>query len=207
MGWSVIDANQSSPVASCGLKRRCEIWWQGLITCLSDSERLLGFSFSSNPAVKWSWMFSLGVSCPSFTIKFELIALWSFKQMPMRRSVPKVSKIIQRSGMLMCQYARDCDDICSKATMTQSDEDRDQAFFGGDTGLKVSDRKIKASSSSEFTLLVCLTLDSSGTSLLLSVRTQSETKVIFFQHTSGRKVLYEWYCACGFCIGVLQCDF
>lgn len=75
--------------------------------------------------------------------------------------------------------------------MTQSDEDRDQAFFGGDTGLKVSDRKIKASSSSEFTLLVCLTLDSSGTSLLLSVRTQSETKVIFFQHTSGRKVLYE----------------
>lgn len=51
-----------------------------------------------------------------------------------------------------------------EATMTQSDEDRDQAFFGGDTGLKVSDRKIKASSSSEFTLLVCLTLDSSGTS-------------------------------------------
>lgn len=123
-GWGgvssmLIRALQSLPVAWKGGVRFDD---RVLITCLSDSERLLGFSFSSNPAVKWSWMFSLGVSCPSFTIKFELIALWSFKQMPMRRSVPKVSEIIQRSGMLMSQYARDCDDICSMCEHTHAYE-------------------------------------------------------------------------------------
>lgn len=65
-------------------------------------------------------------------------------------------------------------------TMTQSDEDRDKQRFLGARGLKVSDRKIKDSSSSKFTLLVCLTQDSPGRSLLLSVRTQLEEKKSFF---------------------------
>lgn len=77
-------------------------------------------------------------------------------------------------------------------------------------GLKVSDRKIKDSNSSKFTLLVCLTQDSPGRSLLLSVRTQLEEKKSFFQH--------EWavstsVCAC-ICdivhvafVLALQCDF
>lgn len=63
----------------------------------------------------------------------------------------------------------------SKETITQSDKDGGRVVFG-DRGLKVSDRKIKDSSSSEFTLLVCVTQDSSGTGLLLSVRTQWEKK-------------------------------
>lgn len=83
----------------------------------------------------------------------------------------------------------------SEATMTQSNEDRDNCFFffwEGDRGLKVSDRKIKDSSSSEFTPLVCLSWDSGGTSLPPSVRTQSEwkkkkKKVALFQHMSGRR--------------------
>lgn len=93
--------------------------------------------------------------------------------------------------------------------MTQSGDDRDKLFFGGDRGLKVSDRKIK-DSSSEFTLLVCLTQDSSGTSLLLSVRTKSEKKVALFQH--------EWAASTSVCACIcdivrvafvlaLQCDF
>lgn len=89
------------------------------------------------------------------------------------------------------------------------DEDGDKlCFFGGARGLKVSDRQIRDSSSSEFTLLVCLTQDSSGRSLLLSVRTQSEKKKShslstheWVASTSVCVCLYMWYCACGFCIG------
>lgn len=167
----------------------------------------LHFTVSSNPAVKWSWMFTLILSCPSFAIKFELIVLWSFKQMSTQWSEPKVTEIIQRSGMLRSQDTHIVTAIVSavlvsvdtatssyahqnsKETITQSDKDGGRVVFG-DRGLKVSDRKIKDSSSSEFTLLVCVTQDSSGTGLLLSVRTQWEKKkkLALFQHMSGRQV-------------------
>lgn len=96
-------------------------------------------------------------------------------------------------------------DVCAPkqlGTMTQSDEDGDKQCFLGARGLKVSDRKIKDFSSSKFTLLVCLTQDSPGRSLLLSVRTQlAEKKKSFFQ--------VEWavstsVCAC-ICDSVCLC--
>lgn len=75
---------------------------------------------------------------------------------------------------------------------------------GRGRGLKVSDRKIKESTSSKFTLLVCLAQDPHGRSLLLSVRTQLKKKVILWTRVGGKyecACLYMWYCVCGFCIG------
>lgn len=80
--------------------------------------------------------------------------------------------------------------------MTQSDEDGDKQCFMGTVGLKVSDRKIKDFSSSEFMLLVCLTQDSLGRSLLLSVRGKSHSLSTREWAVSTTVFLYMWYSAC-----------
>lgn len=224
MGWSVIDGNQGSLAASCGWERRCEIWWQGLITFFSDSKRLFGLNFPSNPAVKRSWMFSQSL------LSLLHNQIWVDCIMVMANCL--CDEVSQRSLKSQCSPGCWClkfhrltvsaVHVDSTADTEKQWDDSDTIrwrwrrtvlfWVGVDRGLKVSDSKIKDSTSSKFTLLVCLTQDSSGTSLPLSVRMQSENK-------SHSLSTHEWaastsVCACtrmcGACVAfvlALQCDF
>lgn len=155
--------------------------------------------------------------------QLELIVLWSFKQMSTRRSEPKVTEILISQGdggvcaqivsvVLMCTDTAKCVKIETNSVCMFF------FFFGWYQGLKVCDRKIKDFTSSEFTLLICLTQDSCGT-VGEACRWVSEPsrgrkkkrKSLSFNTWVGGK----YVCAClcmGYCVRVafvlaLQCDF
>lgn len=84
--------------------------------------------------------------------------------------------------------------------MSQSDEDGGKQCFMGTVGLKVSDRKIKDFTFPEFMLLVCLSHESHGRNLPLSVRGSYSFSTRDWG-VNTNVFLYIWYSACGFSSG------